>query len=229
MRPHHSDEEIFVKKHLEQYLQSKNIDFEFDINHTDKPDLVLDIDNKRIGCELTMITVEKLMKWSNTNKKLEHDHMYSITIPYEPHMWIQKSISEKNKKIDSYVSNANLDECWLLLHCGSNSFNWFYKNEDYLLEVYRYFSSNMNQKFSKILFLYRDKEIYELIINEPESLEAPKYPIKDNVYKTITMSFFLTTLTNEDRTVNIQELPVAENIYLNFIDARLREMRNEKS
>ncbi|NVJ66970.1 MAG: hypothetical protein HWE16_10810 [Gammaproteobacteria bacterium] len=227
MRKEHREDEAFAQKHLEMFLSHEKSCYKFDLSHKDKPDLLFLKDNeRRIGCELVTITVEKLMKWTNTKSKIQKDHVYKISIPYEPHMWIQKAIIEKNKKIDGYIKNANLDECWLLLHCGDNSRNWFYKNEEYLLNVYTYIASNLKHRFVRVLFLYRDQLIYELKTEEGAKLPAPKYPITQKGFRTIEISEIPTVLTNHDRTIEISKLPVADEIKLPFLDPTFKIKRN---
>ncbi len=221
MRKNHSPDELFAKNHLIALLDQQGTDYSFDESHSDKPDLLFESGKKRIGCELTMLTVEKLMKWSNSRKRFEKDHLYKVIIPYEPHMWIQNAIRDKDKKIESYISNANLDECWLLLHCGHHSYNWFYKAYDYLLDVYTYVASKMSHKFSKVLFLYRDKKIFDLKNDLPTDVKAPDLPYTEKGYKTINMMIMQTTLPDHDSTINLAEVPVAEEVSLPLLDKQL--------
>ncbi len=221
MREKHSPDELFAKEHFQKFLEKEEIDYAFDEGHSDKPDLLFSSGEKRIGCELTMLTVEKLMKWSNSRRRIENDRLYKIIIPYEPHMWIQNTITDKSKKLEAYLSQAHLDECWLLLHCGHHSYNWFYKADDYLLNVFTFMASKLKHDFTKVLFLYRDKVIYDLKKNDSASLEAPKLPYTERGYKTIDMTVMRTTLPNHDSTINLEEIPVAEEISLPLLDQRV--------
>ena len=68
---------------------------------TDKPDWVFRLDNKVIAAECTYLTVEKFMQWNNQEFPVDgKDH--EIIIPVEPHMWMEKIIKSKAKKIPKY-------------------------------------------------------------------------------------------------------------------------------
>jgi hypothetical protein len=223
MRSELKSDELFAKKHLEKYFISNGIEYRFDESHTDKPDLVFINSEKRIGCELTMLSVEKFMMWTNDKRKLISEHSYRLVIPLEPHMWISKSISDKNKKVENYKINANIDECWLLLHCGPGSHNWFYKDTKLILDCYRYVAMHKKHGFKKILFLYRDKKVYDLTDANKCPETVPILPFDNKGYETIEIQMLTTVLTNKDKTIKLGEIPEAERVLLNFMDPRLKD------
>lgn len=82
---------------------------------TDKPDWAFRLDNKIIAAECTYLTLEKFMQWNNQEFPVD-GKAHKIIIPVEPHMWMEKIIKSKAKKIPQYKANAGASEVWLILH-----------------------------------------------------------------------------------------------------------------
>lgn len=82
---------------------------------TDNPDWVFSLDNKTIAAECTYLTVEKFMQWNNQEFPID-GKTHEIVIPVEPHIWMEKIIRSKAKKIQQYKANADASEVWLILH-----------------------------------------------------------------------------------------------------------------
>lgn len=217
------EDEIFVRKHFENYLVNAGIAFGVDENYSDSPDWVMISEGKRIGCEFATVTVEKLVKWAKHKQfaSLKQGTKYVIVIPIEPHMWIQRILSEKNSLVPRYIKRACLDECWLVLHCGSNRRQWFIPFDEGMLEVFRAYSSSIQSKFSKVFFLYEDKQIFELkstawnveAYDAKSGLQRVRKSWPSQILELVRVELF------GKETIDHAGLPTEEKIFLPYIEA----------
>lgn len=123
---------------------------------TDKPDWVFSLDGVRIGAECTCINLEKLMKWSNSNRNLKQGKCYKIVFPYEPHFWIRKAVEEKEGRIQSYIQNSQADELWLLLHSDLAVPVALYECNDEMLNLMSLAASAIKSAFDQIWFIHNE-------------------------------------------------------------------------
>jgi hypothetical protein len=217
----HKSDEIFARNHIGLFLEEKYPGYEIDESIIDDPDYVFEYESKRIGIEFAHITIEKLMEWAAHKQfsELKHDVRYILTIPIEPHMWIQRSISDKNTLFDKYMVNSNLDECWLLLHQGDNSRRWFIPEDKNILSVLQIYASNLPTKFRKILYLHQDHDVVELKtkIKEGTANVVASVPLTQQGWRAQEINLVRTTLKGET-TINIDDVPIEQHFFIPYLE-----------
>jgi hypothetical protein len=157
-----------------KYLCDCGVVFEPDSEVTDRPDLVIKVGNRRIGCELTIVTPQEMMRWYGTHKALEKDRVYKVTVPVEPDLWMQKIVESKSVKADSYLGAAALDEIWLVIHNEALGLPAIV-NDAYTISMLEYVATTIGHKFSAIYYVYDESHTYALFREGMTS--RPKPPV----------------------------------------------------
>ena len=115
MRKSRTYAENFAISEISSFLTKLGHNVKTKDDITDKPDWVFSLDNKIIAAECTYLTVEKFMQWNNQEFPID-GKAHEIVIPVEPHIWMEKILKSKAKKIPQYKANAGASEVWLILH-----------------------------------------------------------------------------------------------------------------
>lgn len=115
MREERKLEEKIVLDRLAEPLKKLGIhEYTTDELVVDRPDIVFEYNNRRIGIEVTRLDYESYCKWLNYKPDDEWSRLAEITVN------LKKMLeSVKNKKWPAYIGHIkrhNLDECWLILH-----------------------------------------------------------------------------------------------------------------
>ena len=214
-----SDEALACNKLLD-YLASEGHVVVEDSDHVDKPDLVINIDGKKVGCELTEITVGKLKEWHKHKDSIQlaSQEKYELVVPIEPHMWIQRSLQDKARKYESYFDNTDISECWLLLHCGDVMGEWFIPFDEEILFIFRFYTSAMNVPFTKVFFLNCNESIYEL-----KKQSWGDFRLLPKLFQCIRKGWRTRVLTIvqlapvEPILYDLDTLPIKEKVYLPYL------------
>ncbi len=109
-------EEEIIEKFLE-YLSEKGFEVKREPEKMESPDFRLFIDNKRVGCELTRITLESVEKWARGQLE-ETEEMTTEIMTNTTGKWMENALFKKIKKVPKYKENCKCDELWLLIHFG---------------------------------------------------------------------------------------------------------------
>jgi len=225
-RKEHKPDEVYAKNHIHTYLNIHYPGYTTDESFTDDPDYVFMHESKRIGVEFSHITIEQLMEWTARKQfdQLKHDVRYILTIPIEPHMWIQRCLNDKNPLFTKYIKNGKLDECWLLLHQGDNSRKWFIPDNPKLLEVMQVYASNSSTKFKKILYLHQNNEISELKVLEKKGIKhvLALTPILQEGWRAQELTLVQTTINNGMKYVNLEEIPIEDHVFIPYLESGVR-------
>lgn len=214
-----SDETLACNKLLDYLASSGHVVVE-DFDHVDKPDLVITVDGRKVGCELTEITVGKLKEWHRHKDSIElaSQKKYELVVPIEPHMWIQRSLRDKAEKYDSYIDNADISECWLLLHCGDVESEWFIPFDEKILFIFRFYASAMNVPFAKVFFLNCNESIHEL-----KKQAWGNFRLLPMLFRYIQKGWRARVLTIvqlapvESKLYDLDALPIKEKVYLPYL------------
>ena len=152
---------------------------------TDKPDWAFSLDGKKVAADCRNINPERLMRWSNTTSEVRTSNTYDNAVfPLEPHLWVQKSVEEKEEKIGVYLSEAKASEAWLILHsCVDEPYEWFDCNED-LLRTMTQAARAIQPTFDQIWYVHTDNQntVYRIWKKGdpkeafPEVLKNGRYP-----------------------------------------------------
>jgi hypothetical protein len=214
-------DEIFAKRYLCQYLDKNYTSYEIDESITDDPDFVFEHESKRIGVEFSHITIPQLMEWAARKQydDLEHDARYIITIPIEPHMWVQKVLRDKNVLYEKYINSSDLDECWLLLHQGDNGRKWFIPKDEKLILVLKIYASNFATKYKRILYLHQEEKIIDIRTDEFKGLNSISrgLSIAQKGWPTQVIHHVRTTPKGKT-TINIDDVPIKEHIFIPYLE-----------
>jgi len=81
---------------------------------TDRPDILLNHDNGRLGIEITRLDYEEYCKWLNTSSNEPYSRAAEVTINLNK--MLASIMHKKRKKYQEYKKLRSLNECWLILH-----------------------------------------------------------------------------------------------------------------
>lgn len=163
-----------VVRIFEKKLSDIGIKIEIDPNISDKPDLAFTYEKKKIGCELTTLTLQEFEHWAR--KPGDLNAIKTLNINNLPTLWATNAISKKNLKIDSYNPSKEYAEVWLLLHTGDlPAFN----NDPNTIKWFRWISAKINHNFDAIWFLGEEEKLVRLNTKGQRRLKKPKNPKYD--------------------------------------------------
>ena len=169
-----------------------------DTNFCDKPDWVFSINGKRVAAECRLISIEKLMEWSNCKRKMLPDKNYKITFPLEPHIWIKKAIEDKEGKISEYLNNSSSEEAWLITHSDFKAGISLYECNDWMLNLMKSAAAAVTSEFRSIWFVHPEAGANRLWdISEPR-IDFPSLDVSEGYYPTASYMMLIGTLTNSD-------------------------------
>jgi hypothetical protein len=81
---------------------------------TDRPDILIDHENGRLGIEVTRLDYEEYCKWLNTPPEPPYSRAGEVTINLKK--LLASVMKKKRKKYQEYKILRSLSECWLILH-----------------------------------------------------------------------------------------------------------------
>lgn len=213
-----NDEDKNVDLFLDE-LKRKKVNFIVNESIIDKPDLVININNKRVGCELTTLTLEDFEKWTRLNHELSR--VQSIRLPNKPDKWLRNSLILKNKKIKSYKTLSKLDYMWLIIHV------WMIpllSNSDEIINILKWVSQETNHDFNQVWFIwekwYVEKiwEIWQKTIDKPKELEYDIVNVRQNKIKINPWSNIIDLWDSEPEPNGSDELDFLRGAYFNDIN-----------
>lgn len=230
-RPERTEHEKLTIELMKRYFFSERISFEEDLQFLDKPDWVFEIsEGRRIACELSLISRQEIFEWYKQPQKMDYETQWVLTYPVEPHSWLTKILTKKNKKVDEYLKLSKADEAWLLVH-SPNIKNDNVLSVDYVSrKLMKYAASNNENQFDEIWVCHNTNGVYRIWKKGDKKLRKPKldfskgYPRRDIRTTKIRIK---TGKTGEHKTasLNFSELPVSKHFNLRPIDPEYAKHR----
>lgn len=98
----------------------------------DRPDALLEIDNRRIACECVQIPPAYIFKQLHRHHREEAwggNDLICTSFPNEPHQWIAEATRKKSPLINDYLHRTGASEVWLLVHTPPNDTKFFMHSE----------------------------------------------------------------------------------------------------
>ncbi|TXG36982.1 ankyrin repeat domain-containing protein [Seonamhaeicola maritimus] len=173
-RPERTNEENKTIEAFLKKLETQGVDYAIDESITDKPDLVLIIDGKRIGYELTTVTLQQYEKWSRSKRKnATLKKIDEHRIPNKPDEWVANSITDKTEKISSYKLEHDLDIVNLIVHIG---FLPAFGNDEETLNRLMWSCQETENEFDEIWFVGEKQKVTKLWHQGKEKIKKPPPP-----------------------------------------------------
>jgi hypothetical protein len=202
-------------------LRRRGNPVEEDPTFTDRPDWVFSLCGTRIGAECRCINLQALMKWGNDTARLIPCRCYEIIIPFEPHLWLQRAILDKESRAQEYRANSDADQLWLVAHSELRTSLPFFPCNDMILSLLRQAAAAIESSFDCVWFVHPDCGAVELWARGTPRGEFPSLDITD-VYPTIRNRQGLATLTKDGGSFNVGPDNVIQKIVLQPLDSRYR-------
>jgi hypothetical protein len=222
MRNQRTREEIAVINLVSETLRQAGHEVIEDTNFHDKPDWVFSLNGKRVAAECRLISLQELMKWSNSKRTMIPEKNYKIIFPIEPHLWIKKAIEDKKDKIPEYLKNSSAEEVWLITHADFTAGLTLYECSIWMLDVMRSAAASIISEFSSIWFVHPESGANELWdAGEPRA----DFSLLDSLTKDCPVASYSTligTLRNEDWSVTVGPENTIETITLQPLDKRYK-------
>lgn len=223
MRKIRTSDEMIAIDLMRQFL-SENTNYVLidDENITDSPDWVFHLNNtRRIGAELRHLSIERVMKWCNSKRKLEKEKFYEIIIPNEPHFWLKKAIEDKNEKVDEYKSSSQSDEIWLILHTDLSGAAFpFFECNDETIRLLIQAAGSINSNFSRIYFIYKGQNPFELWREGDPKTNFPEIDLLNGKYPTMVNLTCEFVVGKQNISLNYVPENIVEKIILQPLDKR---------
>lgn len=174
MRPKRTNlEEAFIKKFMTFFLLEIDKNASVDTEITDKPDLLVQSNDKRVGIEFTQIPSEYIIQNFHTkmpNPTYQKDSIVGdlCIFPFEPHRWVNEALRRKIRAVEVNKQRSVADEMWLVLHAHSEKHEWPMSkgsqqgNRDAELLLMRFGTHKLGHVFDKIFYTYADGSVVAL-------------------------------------------------------------------
>ena len=89
-------------------------EFSIRADMTDRPDVVLDLADGRLGIEICRLDYEAFCRWLATPRDAPYARSAEVTVDLDTQL--AAVMARKAPKYPAYVAEAGLDACWLLLY-----------------------------------------------------------------------------------------------------------------
>lgn len=149
-----------AEKQILERLESQLVEYEI-INPvidewiTDRPDILINHKNGRLGIEVTRLDYEEYCKWLSTPPEPPYSRAGEVTINLQK--MLASVMRKKKKKYHEYRTLRSLSECWLILHNNvfefkENSFQKDALDRNWLEEFSCYELQDLSCPFDRVLF-----------------------------------------------------------------------------
>jgi hypothetical protein len=207
--------EGFVLASLREYIGRKeNTTIQEDPTVIDSPDALFIINGVRHAIECRCINETRLMEWSNTKIEKVIGRRYEIRVPWEPDIWVLKSVMEKENKAKIYLENSHADDIWLVLHTSPPPEIPFFDLDE---ETIKFLKSGCNLKrhsFARIFLCHNESGILEIFNRTDEKREYWKIDPKWEPYYLSLRQAHMRISIGPTNIVNMGERNTIESITL---------------
>lgn len=222
MRNQRTREEKVVINLVSEALRKGGHEVIEDTNFHDKPDWVFSLNGRRVAAECRLVSLQELMRWSNSKRTMIPEKNYKIIFPIEPHLWIKKAIEDKKDKIPEYLKNSCAEEVWLITHADFPAGLTLYECSIWMLDVMKSAAAAIISEFSSIWFVHPESGANKLWdVGEPKT----DFSLLDSLTKDCPVASYsklIGTLKDEDWSVSVGAENTVETITLQPLDKRYK-------
>lgn len=221
-RPARTTHEMFAIESLRGLLENKGYDLTDDHSITDAPDWSFSLNNEKIACECSLLSLEKVMRWSHKKRVFERDKIYQIKIPNEPHLWLAQILAKKSPKVPRYKASSNSTKAWLVVHTEAPPMYPLFKGNESTRKMLAFAASNLEHNFDQIWLVHSESGASRVWKSGDEKIHDPGLDLSHGYPQYVVRFIGLTIKKSKENIIDLATSPVAESIQLQPLDTRFQ-------